>query len=208
LLKISELNDEIDKSSSMLQEMLSMLQDPEVVKLLEMLHNLFQGFYLEYADTNRCMSFDQFVNICRDFNLFPDLASKSVLHRVFHSLSSATVHSQEFTSNTDGRQLMPKDKVVINDKLFIEAIALCAFQCKLLSKHTNPLEKILHIAEKMMQSPGISKVRLKKGKTRNEGDSDVDPLIIIRKAYGKYLLQSVKEPANFDNILTEEEAKE
>jgi hypothetical protein len=183
--------------------MLTILKDPEVIKLLELLHTLFLGLYMEYADTNKCMNFDQFITMSRDFNVFPDLASKPVLHRIFHSLSSATVQHQAY-SNADSKAQPAKDMVVINDKLFIEAIALCSFQCKLLSKHTNPLEKILHIAEKMMQSPGISKVRLKKGKTRSEGDSDIDPLLVIRKAYSKYLHQPTKEAANFDNILSEE----
>ena len=143
--------------------MLTLLQDPEVLKLLDLLHKLLINFFIEYADSNYHMNFDQFVCICRDFSIFPDLVSKAILHRIFHSLSSATSHSIEFGS--EGRNTQ-KDKVVIDDKLFIEAIALCAFQCKLLSKHTNTIEKILHIAEKMMQSSGISKIRLKKGKTR------------------------------------------
>ena len=89
-MKVGDIITDIEKNSTMIQEMIGIIQDPEVLKLMELMHKLIYPYYLEYVDSSGLMHFESFVNFCRDFSVFPDLVSKPGLHRIFHSLSSST----------------------------------------------------------------------------------------------------------------------
>ncbi len=65
-----------------------------------------------------------------------------------------------------------KDKAAIkqgeflDENLFVEALALCALSSKAFEKDSGPIERILHLMEKMTQSQGIAKVKKMVGNTR------------------------------------------
>jgi hypothetical protein len=73
----------------------------------------------------------------------------------------------------------------LDENLFVEALALCALRSKAFDKDNGSVEKILHLMEKIAQSPGIIKVKRMMGKTRISA-GDIDPLMNLRQRYSDY----------------------
>eukprot|EP00330_Aristerostoma_sp_ATCC50986_P001981 CAMPEP_0114576432 /NCGR_PEP_ID=MMETSP0125-20121206/1195_1 /TAXON_ID=485358 ORGANISM="Aristerostoma sp., Strain ATCC 50986" /NCGR_SAMPLE_ID=MMETSP0125 /ASSEMBLY_ACC=CAM_ASM_000245 /LENGTH=110 /DNA_ID=CAMNT_0001764943 /DNA_START=266 /DNA_END=598 /DNA_ORIENTATION=+ len=101
-------------------------------------------YYNYYSDSKGMMNFEKFTKFCKDFSLFPDIIAKGKISNFFYTL--AAIHTQAEGGNNDesamrGRSLMGNSKFgangkaidqpdndVIDQHLFIEALALCAFE--------------------------------------------------------------------------------
>lgn len=61
-----------------------------MINMLTILHKAIIDIYRIYADAKGYMNFQQFINFCSDYDIFPDYATKAALHRIYHSLSFST----------------------------------------------------------------------------------------------------------------------
>jgi hypothetical protein len=69
------------------------------------------------------LTFEQFTKFCLDFGIFPDILSKSKIMRFFSTLSG-------FYQQNAQEMGVSQDKEVIDEHLFIEALALTAFEVR------------------------------------------------------------------------------
>jgi hypothetical protein len=105
---------------------------------------------------------------CSDFDIFPDVAPKSTLLRFFSTLASLYSEDEEESSKcntcfyfgiyiilvlTEGSRKSPEKgksesskSEVIDDHLFIEAIALCALEVQYKDPAPDPLQKVNFIS--------------------------------------------------------------
>jgi hypothetical protein len=64
-----------------------MLEDSDMKDLLGTVHKIMINSYNAYSNHRRLMTYDMFMKFARDFAIFPDLCSKTVLHRTFYGLA-------------------------------------------------------------------------------------------------------------------------
>lgn len=83
--------------------------------LLSVVHKTMLPYYRYYANQAGQMDLAGFMRFSSDFGIFPDILSKPKVSRFFKTLS---------TFYQDGRQT----QALIDEHLFIEALALAAFE--------------------------------------------------------------------------------
>jgi len=86
------------------------------VDLLSVVHKTMLPYYRFYASPKGLMDLDGFTRFCCDFGIFPDILSKPKVYRFFKTLST-------FYQEPSNPQA-----AVIDEHLFIEALALTAFE--------------------------------------------------------------------------------
>lgn len=94
------------------------------------------------------MTFAGFERFCTDFDLFPDVLSKAKLRSYFNTLAQYF----QAENSTQGKELM------LDEHLFVEALALAAFEIVYRDPQPDAFEKIILLVEKMNQSEGPAKV--------------------------------------------------
>jgi hypothetical protein len=68
--------------------MLQLLEGEDVIQLLSELHGIIQPIYEVYASRRTNMiDFQAFIKFCTDFQVFPDIVSKSDAYRIFMNLA-------------------------------------------------------------------------------------------------------------------------
>ena len=81
------------------------------------------------------MNFDQYLRFCTDFEVFPAILSKSKIVRLFQTLSG-------FFESTQQNQRASPEKI-IDEHLFVEALALTAFEIPYKAPQPSEYEKIV-----------------------------------------------------------------
>lgn len=99
------------------------------------------------------MTFLQFDKFLTDFNLCPDILSKPKAFKYFNTLAS--LNSNNNTSSGKNN--------VIDEHLFIEALALAALEVVYKEPQPEPFERLVLLVEKMSQSGGPAKVQMAYG---------------------------------------------
>lgn len=116
---------------------MDILKDEFMVEILSCVHKTLLPYYQFYATNKGLMNFDGYSKFCHDFGIFPDILSKSKIMKFFSTLSSfyqstnnessSKLYNNSQMSNTsmsDSNTL----KDVIDEHLFVEALALTAFE--------------------------------------------------------------------------------
>lgn len=101
------------------------------------------------------MSLKGFSQFCSDFGLFPDILSKKKMVK-FHG-TLAAFDKEEF------------NKEYIDEHLFVEALALTAFEVTYKQPQPSNLQKVLLLMEKMSHSEGPTKVKMAYGVPYSSG---------------------------------------
>ena len=99
---------------------MEILKDEKIVDILGCVHKSIMPFFGYYADRKGLMNFDGFHRFATDFEIFPTVLSKPKLMRFFRSLSGFF----ESTAAEEGTKVAD----VIDEHLFVEALALAAFE--------------------------------------------------------------------------------
>ncbi|EAR83293.2 hypothetical protein TTHERM_00992940 (macronuclear) [Tetrahymena thermophila SB210] len=164
--------------------LMEILKDQEIVELLGMIHKTMMVYFKYYSQNKNTIDFDKFVKFCKDFGIFPDIIPKSRLLKIFNTLAqiyNTTEMAQIQLQNSSNYN----EKPVIDQHLFIEAIALCAFEVPYSDPQPNEIEKICYLVERMNQSGGQIFIQKQIGHTRSQSSSSVSWDIIqpIRKKY-------------------------
>lgn len=103
------------------------------------------------------MNFDGFLRFCSDFEIFPDILSKPKLMRFFKTLSGfyESTSKQNQMLNEEENQVKsssPLPENVIDEHLFIEALALTAFEIAYQNPQPSNCEKIILLMERLNHS--------------------------------------------------------
>jgi hypothetical protein len=96
------------------------------------------------------MTFAQFDKFCTDFNLCPDILSKPKTFKYFNTLAGL---------NSSSKPGNP----VIDEHLFIEALALTAYEVVYKEPQPDSFDRLILLVEKMSQSEGPAKVQMAYG---------------------------------------------
>ena len=106
---------------------MELLKDQNIVDLLGCVHKSVMPFYLYYADQkNSLLNFDGFQRFFSDFELFPDVISKPKVFRFFKTLSG--FFETAVASEGTDKKIAQSRRDVIDEHLFVEALALTAFE--------------------------------------------------------------------------------
>lgn len=115
-------------------------------------------YFEHYADSKGLMNFEKYTKFCKDFGLFPDILSKGKMLNLFHTLSSVHKNAQKELEqqeaqnekegkkpNKDSKKKAPEqtEDELIDQHLFTEGIALCAFEIPHFDPQPSNLEKVL-----------------------------------------------------------------
>ena len=160
-----------------------MLKDTNMLGIVHGLGQALLPYIRYYFNEKNQMNFDQFLNFCTDFSVFPDLISKTKLTSIFYSLAATYAKNTMILTGTKsfGRLLKYTDDFIepqfINFELFIDCIAICALET--ISINRTPEEKIGFAIEKITQSTGAANISLKSGYTRSFGLEKSDYLLFL-----------------------------
>ena len=154
---------------------MEILKDKIIVEILGCCHRSLIPFYQFYADRNTMLiNFDSFSRFCTDFEIFPDILSKPKIMKFFKTLSgffetTANCEGEESARkayNVDGATLR---RDVIDEHLFVEALALAAFEINYTDPQPTNAQKIILLMERLNHSEGPAKVQKAMGRTRFVG---------------------------------------
>jgi hypothetical protein len=103
---------------------MEVLKDEYMVEILSCVHKTLIPYYHFYAHQKTgLLTFEQFTKFCLDFGIFPDILSKSKIMRFFSTLSG-------FYQQNAQEMGLSQDTEVIDEHLFVEALALTAFEVR------------------------------------------------------------------------------
>jgi len=186
----------------LLKEMFNILQNKDVAELLGFVQNIIKTYFDKYTGGMGVADYSTFLKFCRDFEVFPELCSKMILHSTFYALAfvnSRIIGEPEIDPNNQSENITFTSKCKLERKtntgikvreylelpLFVEALALCAFQSKNLENETDNIAKIIRMMQKITQSAGVTKVKKMIGNTRIAA-GDIDPLMELKLKYPTY----------------------
>lgn len=149
-IEVCSLNSSAIRHDNHVQLLMELLQDNEILDLLGTVHKSLRFYYEAYSKSTGLMDFESFARFAKDFDIFPLVITKSRLLKIFETL--ATVF--ERTAGHSG---------FIDQHLFVEGLALCAFEVNYESPEPSPFEKVYYFLEKINQSEGVAAVQKKKG---------------------------------------------
>jgi hypothetical protein len=116
---------------------MEVLKDEYMVEILSCVHKTLIPYYHFYTHPKTSLlTFDQFIKFCLDFAIFPDILSKSKIMRFFSTLSG-------FYQQNALEIGIPAEKDVIDEHLFVEALALTAFEVKYRDPQPANAEKVI-----------------------------------------------------------------
>ena len=181
----------------------SQLSTSGVLPVLGVLGKSLVRYIAPYMDHDSIMNYESFMKFCKDFGIFPELCSKPLLRSIFYSLTFA--HSENHVDSspskspkTEEKKAIVKAKEYIHKEAIVEALGICALRSYAFENDTEPVSKVLHLAEKMSRSKGISKVKKMTGVTRITTD-DSDFLSELRMKYKEYFAK--KRPVYDQNLV-------
>lgn len=153
----NEGNTQRGLNSQYVNTLMDMLKDENMIEALGIVHKMFTPYYLYYADTHGFMNFTQFIKFCKDFQIFPDVVSKAKLLRFFYALAgiyAQTEGPEHAESVSVDRAPEQTESDVIDQHLFVEALALIAAEVNYIRATPTAVHRICFLIEKLNQSTG------------------------------------------------------
>lgn len=131
-------------SNDTLQNLMQLLKESGMTKFLNVVHRSLLPYFKMNANSKGLMTLEGFVKFCTDFELFPDVITKPRLNRIYYTIASIPSGSNiQNVSKTDINEASIKAQTVIDDNLFVEAIALCSLEVPYKDPQPNYFEKVL-----------------------------------------------------------------
>ncbi|CAG9328947.1 unnamed protein product [Blepharisma stoltei] len=208
ILKLEEeLNESRIVCSENIKEALESLKNDDIIEALSIVHRSILYFYRYYTDNQNLMSYNNFIAFCRDFELFPDLVSKTKLVRFFYTLAGMAnenepgVSLDASLSRTSIQEKLSKTSTeTIDEHLFVEALALISAEVKYEDPNLNPIEKLCFLMERMSQSTGPVKILREQGHNRSSHGEIHDLLALLKVRYPQILDHTQKKELNFEDL--------
>jgi len=199
VLKLEKEVDQVQKAvgSQPLKLLVDLLQDTEMVEFLGVVHGSMMQYYKYYSDSRGMMNIERFIQFCKDFEIFPRIVTKAKLCTFFNALAGVRYQAEETealrtmdsTDGNRGRNLKSKKAVeqteddLIDQHMFIEALALIALEIPYLAPQPSDMQKIVNLLEKLNNSEGPVIVRLHMGVTRHNNGPSWDIVNDVRIHY-------------------------
>jgi hypothetical protein len=209
ILKLDQGSDNIrGVSSKYVKGLMDMLKDDEVIEALSLVHRSIIYYYRYYANSRGNMSFDNFIRFCRDFGIFPDLIPKAKLLRFFYTLSSIHAQTEQpeisvCSAFNDEATLNKSPDEVIDEHLFVEALALIAAEVLYKEPEPNAVERICYLMERLGQSDGPQKVMIACGHNRAAAKESQDMTAFLRQRYPEVFQEYNPARVNFGDLMTQ-----
>ena len=116
---------------------MEVLKDEYMVEILGCVHKTLIPYYQYYAhQKTSLLSFEGFSKFCLDFGIFPDILTKAKIKRFFTTLSGF------YQQNAAEMGVTSTERDVIDEHLFVEALALTAFEIKYRDPQPSNAEKV------------------------------------------------------------------
>jgi len=122
LLKL-DIAEENKNKSLFLTEATELIKGNDMKNVFDVMHRLLMPLYINYCDSKKQIDLNKFIKFAADFDIFPTLLSKPVLAKVF----AATA-----------------DNMIVDEKHFTQAIALCSMEVIYQPSVSNYKEKVKH----------------------------------------------------------------
>ena len=207
ILKLeAQLSEERASNSKAIQEVMEQFKADEVIEALGIVHRSLLYYYRAYAGVTMKMNFATFIRFCKDFEIFPDVLSKTKLLRIFNTLSSvanekseASMHSISISrASVDEPPAMPEE--CIDDHLFVEALALISAEINYEDPFAAPVEKICWFVERLSQSEGPEKVLKHLGHNRSTAGEAPDLIVLLKNRYPEIMDHSEARKPTFQDL--------
>lgn len=163
-----------------ISSVLAILKKDSVSDMLAVVRRSVNYFYKHYADNRELMDLDAFLRFYRDFEVFPDLISKTKLTRLFKELAS-----QERLLDCD---------------LFVNSIGLVG-SCLVFEHRPSLPERICFLIERMNQSAGAPRVLKANGHNRTTASEIHDMTHLLKEKYPQLLDHSPKKKPTFTELV-------
>eukprot|EP00347_Sterkiella_histriomuscorum_P004180 403361442 len=186
-------------SQQHISQLMEILRDEQIIEILSCVHKSILPYYQYYSNQKGYLNFDGFSKFCHDFGIFPDILNKSKIMRFFSTLSSfyqstnggspsENVSRSYNTSFIQNQSICEpqNSKDVIDEHLFVEALALTALEISYKDPQPREAEKIIILMERMNHSEGPAKVQRSSGRTRFGSGENNDLLFVIRQSFPQY----------------------
>ena len=203
ILKLEALlSEERASNSKAIQETMEEFKNEDVIQALSIVQKSVFYYYKAYATTNLQMNFQSFIRFCKDFEIFPDIVSKTKLLRIFRTLSEISNENSEISihSITSLDENIPMAEDWIDDKLFVEALALISAEINYEDPFPGPVAKICWFIERLSQSEGPQKVIKALGHSRTTSGEGPDMLALLKSRYPDILDHSEYKKPTFQDL--------
>ena len=84
---LQELSETRCVQNKQILDLIGKLESEDLIEFLTVLHKAIIRYFLQYADQRGMVDFETYLKFCTEFCIFPDLVSKPMLYRIFHTLS-------------------------------------------------------------------------------------------------------------------------
>lgn len=170
-----------EKTSKYMEKLMEILQDEAIIDLLGEVQKGLKCFFDNYSIKNR-MSLEKWLIFCKDFEIFPQMLSKSKLNQIFESLVS----------------LLGEKENTIDHHLFIEGLALCGLEVGDDCKDIGNIEKVILFLERINQSEGMENSQKDRGLIKKKWD-------LLAGIRNKFQVENNEERKNvkFEDVLRE-----
>jgi len=152
------------------------LAKEEILQVLSLLKNSLELCVQKYKNADKRLNYSSFMRFCKDFGVFPDIVGMSFLRELFCSLVMAG----------KDEDLASIKEESIDETEVIQALGICALKSPSFVEDTNPVFKIIHLAEKMTRSVGVYNMKQIEG-------SRFDILKAIKRKYRNYFTLKTPE---------------
>lgn len=146
---------EIPCEAPSFQANLLKIRDSSLSKILKTVTKSVRAYYSHYADSEGSMSFESFMRLCKDFEIFPDILSRVKLHSIFIKFACENDEELSFDVCSVHAVCESVDNEVdsIDCASFTEALALVS--CEICCDRTYDIpQKLGYLIERMSQSAG------------------------------------------------------
>lgn len=144
-------------NSQYVERLMEMLENEDVIEALSLVHEAVIPYYFHYCDSQGYMNFSAFARFAKDFQIFPDLTTKAKLMRYFYTLAGIFAQSQENNQDSSVSSQKAPDQTeaeIIDQHLFVEALALIAADVQYSISSLTPVHRICYFIERLNQSQG------------------------------------------------------
>eukprot|EP00826_Nyctotherus_ovalis_P016093 TRINITY_DN14635_c0_g1_i3.p1 TRINITY_DN14635_c0_g1~~TRINITY_DN14635_c0_g1_i3.p1 ORF type:complete len:455 (+),score=63.69 TRINITY_DN14635_c0_g1_i3:76-1440(+) len=150
----------------------NILAKQEILQVLSMLKNSLGPCVQRYAKSDRKLNYDSFIRFCKDFGIFPEIVGVNFLKKLFSSLILAEKEEREYESRKVREESIGESEVV-------QALGICALKSPVFASDSNPVFKIIHLAEKMSRSAGMTDMKKVVG-------TNLDIMKTMKRRYRSY----------------------
>jgi hypothetical protein len=190
--------------SELASQLMEMLEVPETVQALSLVHRSLVFYYRHYSDSRGFLNFHGFIVFCRDFSIFPDIIPKSKLQRIFSALAgiyAQTTQPGPSRVSESSRVAEQTEDEIIDEHLFVEGLALVASEVKYRQAESSIVQRLCCLMERLSNSAGLQKVLIAEGRVSNSESSDL--LTGLKQVFPQYFTAGAsRDKPDYQDLLT------